>query len=305
MQHITSLDDGLELFKALGSEVRIDILKLLSESKHMSMNEIASNLNITNGALTNHVRKLENCGLIHISNESSGHGNQKFCSLAQDKILIDLDNLETTQNVYNTELRVGHYSNYLAYPTCGLASSHAIIGEVDDNRFFAHPDRYNADILWFSKGFVEYEIPNLIPYSQKITQIMISAELSSEAPGINNVWPSDISFYLNDVFLGIWTSPGDFGDTRGIFTPEWWYPNWNQYGLLKMLVINKQGTFMDGLKISDVTIRTFRLDYRSKIRFKMAVENDAEHVGGLTVFGKGFGNYGQDIKITINYKPMK
>ncbi len=67
---------------------------------------------------------------------------------------------------------------------------------MDDTRYFAHPDRYNADILWFSKGFVEYEIPNFIPGSQKITQILISAELSSEAPGINNVWPSDISFYL-------------------------------------------------------------------------------------------------------------
>ncbi|MBR1743597.1 MAG: transcriptional regulator, partial [Lachnospiraceae bacterium] len=251
------------------------------------------------------IKKLESCGLIRISSESSGHGNQKFCSLAQDKILIDLDTSEATQNVYSTELKVGHYTAYTAYPTCGLASSSAIIGEVDDNRFFAHPDRYNDDILWFSKGFVEYEIPNLIPYSQKITQIMISAELSSEAPGINNVWPSDISFYLNDVFLGVWTSPGDFGDTRGLFTPDWWYPNWNQYGLLKMLVINKHGTFMDGLKISDTNITTFHLDYKSKIRFRMAVENDAEHVGGLTIFGSTFGNYGQDIKVTMNYKPIE
>lgn len=305
MQHITSLDDGLELFKALGSEVRIEIIKLLLENKQMNMNELATRLDITNGALTNHIKKLENCGLIRISNESSGHGNQKFCSLAHDKILIDLDTSENPHNVYNTELKVGHYSEYLVYPTCGLASASALIGEVDDNRFFAHPDRYNADILWFSKGFVEYEIPNFIPYSQKITQIMVSAELSSEAPGINNVWPSDISFYLNDVFLGIWTSPGDFGDTRGIFTPDWWYPNWNQYGLLKMLVINKQGTFMDGLQISDTNIDSFHLDYRSKLRFRMAVESNAEHIGGLTIFGKSFGNYGQDIKVTMNYKPLQ
>lgn len=176
---------------------------------------------------------------------------------------------------------------------------------MDDTRYFAHPDRYNADILWFSKGFVEYEIPNFIPGSQKITQILISAELSSEAPGINNVWPSDISFYLNDVCIGTWTSPGDFGDVRGIFTPDWWFPNWNQYGLLKMLVINKKGTFIDGLQISDVTIRDFNLDYRSSMKLRMAVNDNAEHVGGLTIFGKSFGNYGQDIKVSINYAPMK
>ena len=29
MLHITSLDDGLDIFKALGSDVRIEIIKLL------------------------------------------------------------------------------------------------------------------------------------------------------------------------------------------------------------------------------------------------------------------------------------
>ena len=147
------------------------------------------------------------------------------------------------------------------------------------------------------RGFVEYNIPNFIPSLQKITQLTISAELSSEAPGVNNVWPSDISFYLNDVCIGNWLSPGDFGDSRGLFTPDWWFPNWNQYGLLKLLVINRRGTFIDGLKISDVTIDSFHLDYRSSLRFRLAVDDDAEHVGGLTIFGKTFGNYGQDIKV--------
>lgn len=136
-------------------------------------------------------------------------------------------------------MKVGHFTDYNVYPTCGLASANAIIGEVDDTRYFAHPDRYNADILWFTRGYVEYIIPNFIPISQQIDQITISAELGLEAPGINDVW-LDISFYVNDVFLGNWTSPGDFGDVKVIFTPDWWYPNWNQYGLLKLLVINNR-----------------------------------------------------------------
>ena len=44
----------------------------------------------------------------------------------------------------------------------------------------------------------------------------------------------------------------------------------NQYGLLKMLVINRRGTF----------------------------------VGELTLFGNGFGNYGQGIKVQMRYSPM-
>ena len=182
-----------------------------------------------------------------------------------------------------------------------MASASALIGEVDDTRYFAHPDRYNADILWFTKGYVEYVIPNFIPFGNKIDQISVSLELGSEAPGVNNVWPSDISFYLNDVLLGKWTSPGDFRDVRGVFTPDWWYPNWNQYGLLKFLVINDKGTFIDGIQISKVDISRFHLDYRSNIRLRFAVDEAEEHVGGLTIFGKSFGNYNQDIHVKMSY----
>ena len=155
--------------------------------------------------------------------------------------------------------------------------------------------------LWFTRGFVEYQIPNFAPANRHITQITVSAELSSEAPGVNSSWPSDISFYINDVFVGIWVSPGDFGDVRGIFTPDWWYPNWNQYGLLKMLTVNGQGTFMDGLKISDVCISDLNLDKAFMFNLRFAVEQKAEHVGGLTIFGKSFGNYAQDIQVTLGY----
>ena len=304
MLHIKSLDEGLDIFKALGSEVRIEIIKTLLQNHGMNMNELASHLNITNGALTSHIKKLEDCGLITVSSESAGHGNQKKCSMHLDKILIDLDTQEDSKNVYMADLKVGHFSDYKVYPTCGLASSTAIIGAVDDARYFAHPDRYNADILWFTKGYVEYVIPNFIPFSQKIDQITLSFEICSEAPGVNDIWPSDISFYLNNKKIAMWTSPGDFGDVRGIFTPDWWFPNYNQYGLLKILVINKSGTFIDGLQVSDVSIRDFSLDYKSTLKFKFAVEDDSEHIGGLTIFGKSFGNYNQDINVRINYSPI-
>lgn len=268
------------------------------------MNELAAKLNITNGALTGHIKKLEDCGLVTVSNESGGHGNEKKCSVCLDKILIEMDTQEDYKNIYQTDLKVGHFSDYKVYPTCGLASGTAIIGEVDDTRYFSHPDRYSADILWFTRGYVEYVIPNFIPFAQKIDQLTISLEIGSEAPGVNDIWPSDISFILNDKKVATWTSPGDFGNVTGIFTPDWWYPNWNQYGLLKILVINKKGTFIDGLQVSDVSIQDFSLDYRSTIKLKLAVEDNAEHVGGLTIFGKNFGNYNQDISIRMNYSPI-
>ena len=305
MLHIESLDDGLEIFKALGSEVRVDIIKLLLKNKAMNMNELATNLNITNGALTGHVKKLESCGIISTSNDAKGHGNQKVCRLQLDKILVDIAAAPDMSNIYTSEIRVGHYSDYQVFPTCGLASESKIIGEVDDTRYFAHPERYDADILWFTKGYVEYMIPNFIPPAQRITEISISMELSSEAPGCNENWPSDITFYLNDVDLGIWPSPGDFGNHPGIFTPEWWEPNWNQYGLLKLLVIGADGSYVDGRKISDVSIDSFNLTSTSSMKLRLAVEEDAKHVGGLTIFGKTYGNYAQDIKVNISYAPLE
>lgn len=304
MIHITSLDDGLELFKALGSDIRIQILKILLENNQMSMNQLANELNISNGALTGHIKKLEECGLISTSNDSSGHGNQKLCSLIQDRILVEIEKPIDLSNVYNTSIKVGQFSSHNVCPTCGMATSLFVIGELDDVRYFDHPDRFNADIMWFTKGYVEYVIPNLIPRNQKITQLSLSAEISSEAPGIDNNWPSDISFYINDTLVGTWTSPGDYGDVRGMFTPEWWPQNWNQYGLLKLLVINHKGTFIDGLKISDITTSELNLDYTSTIRFRIAVEENSAHVGGLTIFGKSFGNYDQDIVVSINYAPL-
>lgn len=305
MIHITSLEDGLELFKALGSDVRVQILNILLENDHMTMNQLASQLNISNGALTGHIKKLEECGLISTSNESASHGNSKVCSVIQDKILVEIEQPLDLANVYSTDIKVGQFSKYNIVPTCGLANSSSVIGEFDDVRYFDHPDRFNADIMWFTKGYVEYALPNLIPNNNKITQISISAEISSEAPGIDNNWPSDVSFYINGIKLGEWTSPGDFGgDIHGMFTPDWWPSNWNQYGLLKLLVVNRHGTFIDGLKISDVTINTLNLDYSSNINFRVAVEDDAEHVGGVTLFGKTFGNYGQDIRVSLNYAPI-
>lgn len=304
MLHIKTLDEGLDVFKALGSEIRISIIKLLLKNKGMNMNELASSLNITNGALTSHIKKLEDSGIVTIVSESAGHGNQKKCMVHLDKILVEFDIEEHKKNIYETEIKIGHYSDYQIFPTCGLATKGQLIGEVDDARYFAHPSRIDSDILWFTRGYVEYIIPNFLPVSQKIDQITISAELSSEAPGVNDVWPSDIYFYLNDICLGMWTSPGDFGDVKGIFTPDWWFPNWNQYGLLKLIVINYTGTFIDGLQISDVSLNDLNLDYKSTIKFKFAVPEDAEHVGGLTIFGRNFGNYNQDISVRIHYSPL-
>ncbi len=301
MRYVKNISEELEIFRALSSEVRVELLKLLMNKGRMSMNDLAQQLGLTNGALTPHVKKLEETGLIRINTDTHGHGNLKICEPHLDKILFVFATHSAGHNEFLSHLRVGQYANCAIYPTCGLSTVDALIGEPDDARYFTHPKHFEADILWFTRGYVEYMVPCVIPRNARIEQISISAELSSEAPGSNSNWPSDIHFYLNNTLLGVWTSPGDFADVPGLFTPNWWYSNWNQYGLLKTLSIRSDGTFMDDLQISDVTIDQLNLNPRMPMYFKMAVPETARHIGGLTIFGRDFGNYNQDIEFRIAY----
>ena len=54
------------------------------------------------------------------------------------------------------------------------------------------------------------------------------------------------------------------------------------------------------LGVSKLTI--LKLAIRVILSFIIAVLDDSQHVGGLTVFGKSFGNYHQDIFIRIVYE---
>lgn len=301
MIHIKSPEEGAALFKALGSDIRIAIVKILLEEPDMSMNELAGRLNITAGALTGHVKKLEECGVLKVSAEGTGHGNVKRCSVVPDRILIDFRPKDVNKNTWQVSLKVGQFSECEVWPTCGMASKEGLIGELDDVRYFTHPARFAADILWFGRGYVEYTVPCFIPVGSRIDCLTISAELSSEAPGVNEVWPSDISFSVDGVLLGKWTSPGDFGNQRGRLNPEWWHDSLNQYGFLKMLTVNHEGTFIDGRKLSDVNLDVLALDDRRGIRLRFAVDGDSDHVGGMTLFGRSFGNYERDIEVRMDY----
>jgi len=300
---IFDLKSAIPVFKALDSDIRIEILDLILKRNNSNINDLAKALNLSNAALTMHIKKLEECGLISTMVTNGKHGMQKICSLSDDKILIELSHDVQYDHSYEVDLNVGYYSNYQVFPTCGLASSKSLIGEVDDPRFFADPTRIEADIIWFTKGFVEYRIPNYLKPMQKIKEIQISLELASEAPGYCEYWPSDIYLYFNNIELGYWVSPGDFGEKRGIYNPYWW-PRWNQHGVLKLLSITEYATFIDGQKLSNIKLEDLGLDYKSDFSFKLAVPDKAHNIGGLTIYGNNFGNYNQGIKIRVLYENL-
>ena len=304
MREIETMDEALTFCRALGSPVRMQMMRILTKRRAINLNELAKELNLTNGAITPHIKTLHEAGIIEIENISGKRGLMKSCRLKENKFMLDFQQEAEYQNKqqYQTELPVGSYTRYNVSPTCCIASTERIIGEVDDNRYFDDPSRTEAGILWFCKGFVEYRIPNYLKSTSTITELQISFEISSEAPGVCEDWPSDIYFYFNDTCLGYWTSPGDFSTPKGIYTPDWWFPNWNQYGLLKLLSVNETGTYIDGRKISDVKLSELNLNHTSPMALRFEIPDTAENIGGLTIFGKGFGNYNQDIKARVIYQ---
>lgn len=293
--------DSLLVYEVLASETRLKIIKLLGKEKR-NISEIASALQLSNAIITRHIQKMEAANLIKSEKIPGKSGIQKLVFLSVDDIHIRFpEKIYHAFNLHKTDLKLGHFTNFDVSPTCGLATTNNIVGKPDDPKYFMESDRVNASLLWFSKGFVEYKIPNLLQDNQHAEMLEISFELSSEFPLSNNVWPSDISIYINDIKIGVYTVPGNFSDTRGRYTPTWWNNQFSQYGLLKHLRINSLDSGMDGEPFSAVTINDLKLDQHSLITLKFAVESDSSNVGGLTLFGKGFGNHDQDILVNLYY----
>ena len=90
-----------------------------------------------------------------------------------------------------------------------------------------------------------------------------------------------------------------------MLSPAWWPDLLNQYGLLKTLIINKDGTYIDGThRISKYTIDDLNIDYNSSIEFKLSVPKETANCGGLTLFGQYFGDYSQDICVKAYYEDV-
>lgn len=287
-------DKSLPVFKALNDQTRLMILRILSDGPK-SITELAKSCQMSKSIITRHLRQLANADLIFFTKD----GHNKIANLINQDIIIDIPK-DGQQNlaIKKIDIPVGMFSKFNVKPTCGLADSNGYIGIVDDERSFNDLNRRNAQIIWFSKGYVEYVIPNYLNSLTNIKMIELNAELGSEFPTSNSNWPSDISFELNGHFLGVWKSKGDFSDVRGKFTPRWTAKEFNQYGTFVTVIITESGTYISGKKISSLTINQLS-PLPQNLKLRIGVDRRAPHQGGCTIFGKGFGNYNKEMSLTI------
>ena len=145
-------------------------------------------------------------------------GRQKICYARYGEILIRFDDppLQQKTNLIEVAMPIGLYTSCSVTAPCGLCSTEGVIGLLDVPDFFLDPSRMKASLLWFGRGHVEYKFPNNARVlNAEVEAIEFTMELSSEVPGTNANWPSDISIWVNGVKVGTWISPGDYGDKRG------------------------------------------------------------------------------------------
>ncbi len=293
------------ILRGLASPVRVRILRLLRRNGPLNVNQIAEALDLPQSTIASNIQILEDAELIETRVGRATKGQQKVCAARFDEIVVRLDPQEPSRekNLIEVEMPLGLYTSYSVSAPCGLCSTRSIMGVLDVPDLFLDPCRVQAALIWFGRGYVEYKFPNNAKVlNSPVAALEFIMELSSEVPGTNTNWPSDISLWVNDVKVGTWTSPGDYGDRRGAFTPRWWKLEGSQYGILTRWHISSRGTFIGDDQLSDVTIEQLRLPEHHSIRLRIGIDDDGGRPGGVNIFGRGFGNHDQDILMRLHLR---
>ena len=288
--------------KALGSATRLEILRFLS-AHTCTLLEIAEALDLPPSTATLHINVLEKAGLIETNLSPATRGLQKVCARVYDRIVIQLPaDTEREETTVEVSMPIGAFVDVHIIPTCGLLGELGIIGHLDDPSAFYEPERIHAQLIWFRRGTVEYRFPNRLPPNVLLDDIDVSFEICSEAPLHHSHWPSDVTVWIGGVEIGTWTSPADFGGERGALTPAWWDTQNSQFGLLKVWKVTNNGSFVDGVQVSKITLNNLPLKPGDPIPVRIGIKDNAANIGGLNLFGSKFGNYPQDIVLRQRFK---
>lgn len=294
--------ERIDLLKSLASEVRVRILKLLNRKGPLNVNQVAEELGLPQSTVSANIQVLVDAGLVQTKAQKARKGSQKLCQTTFTELLIAFKDPEAAldSEAIEVAMPLGLYTRCEVSAPCGLCSKDGVIGLLDVPDTFLEPDRMRAGLLWFTRGFVEYQFPNNANLAKlEVGALELMLELSSEVPGTSKNWPSDITIAVNGQEIDTWTAPADYGDKQGKFTPNWWKLKGSQYGDLKQWRVTAAGTFRDGRKVSNCALSDLQLDAHRSIRLRVGVKEDARHPGGVNIFGNGFGNYSRDITLRL------
>ena len=295
-------DKMADVIYALNAQARRNIMSLLRSSSY-SVVELSRLLKLPISTVSFHLNILSKAGLVSVVVKKNTRGNAKIVSRNVDHILLDFisDEEDVKSGHFSQEIPLGSFSDAQVVASCGMANENSIIIADDLPGVFFSPERYGAQIIWFSKGYLEYKIPNYMIKDKKLNSITFSMELCSEAPNYRNDWESDITFWINGVEVATYVSPGDFGGRRGRLNPDWWSDYSTQYGIIKNLSITEKAVFLDENRVSTRNIQSLGIQEGDYITFRIGIKDNARHQGGINLFGEKFGDFSQGLVFMADY----
>lgn len=170
-------------------------------------------------------------------------------------------------------------------------------------------------------GFLEYKIANPLPEDAQAKTLRLFFEACAEAPSHDPGRVTDLNVYINGERIGTHTIKGDLGGKRGKYPlPSWWPVSNTQYGRPVFIEVRSDGTYIteeysDDLmkdkkpnfnfqKVSDIGINDLGLS-RPYFTLRLSVDKEAEHKGGLNLFGEKSGNYPETLTVGLEYAGEK
>ena len=91
------------------------------------------------------------------------------------------------------------------------------------------------------------------------------------------------------------------GARRGRLNPPGLPDGSTQYGFWITWVVDRGGCWIGEERVGDTTIDQLLLMEEPFIKVRLGNRKDARYVGGFNLFGKHFGDYDQDLVMTIEY----
>lgn len=301
MKELFSAEETVAFCKTLSSKLRMDMVQYINRNPGASLNELSQAFGVSRAAVTQNVQILIEAKILETRQVPGKRGGGKSCYLLEHDFRVSFDRHFDSGEMYVTDIPIGQYCDYSIIPHCGIVTPEKVIGAVNDPRFFDAPERNDAGLLWIGGGYIEYRLPNYLQESQVPVEIRLTVEISSKAPDYADQWPSDVTFHFNATRLCTITTPGEFHDKQGLYTPDWWNTTMAQYGLQRQIRINRKGTFINGVLAEPLKIQELNLNDKSEFRFRISVPETGHNAGGLSLFGKGFGNYEHAIKFRLIY----
>ncbi len=290
------------IVQALNASVRRKIMTHVSSSAY-SIADLSKKLKLPISTVSFHINILRKAGFVTVTTKRNTRGNAKLVSRQVDNVSINfiVGNQMKEMQTFSMEIPIGSYSDAKIEASCGMADTNGIIIADDAPGVFFSPERIRAQIIWMSKGYLEYRIPNYMLKDKHVNSIMFSMEICSEAPNYKNDWESDITFWINGVEVATYVSPGDFGGRRGRLNPEWWSDFSTQYGIVKALLITKDCVYLDQTAVSTQNIEKLKVQEGDYITLRIGIKENAKHQGGLNLFGEHFGDFAQGLIYSVDY----